>query len=135
MQITSATKTFLLIASFMMALGISIGAFGAHGLEPHLDAYGKEIYQKGVDYWFYNSLGLFAIAFMNFLIPTSSKIIKGFYFVLSGIFIFSFSLYALAITHIKILGAITPIGGTAMIIGWILCMIGIFKDLKPQNHN
>lgn len=130
MNITQNTRTFLIIASLMMALGISIGAFGAHGLKPYLDTYGLEIYNKGVDYWFYNSLGLFAIAFISYLAPTSSKITKGFYFVLAGTLIFSISLYALALTHIKILGAITPIGGTAMIIGWVLCIIAILKDTK-----
>jgi uncharacterized membrane protein YgdD (TMEM256/DUF423 family) len=130
MSISNTTKNFLTLASLMMALGIAIGAFGAHGLQPHLDEYGKEIYNKGVDYWFYNSLGLFAISFMNYLIPTSTKITKGFYFVLGGTLIFSISLYALALSHIKVLGAITPIGGTAMIIGWILCIIALVKDSK-----
>jgi len=114
----------------MMALGISIGAFGAHGLEPYLSEYGTTIYNKGVDYWFYNSLGLFGIAFMTHVAPSSSKIAKGFYFVLIGTLIFSGSLYALALTEIKILGAITPIGGSLMIIGWILCIVGIIKDAK-----
>ena len=130
MNIAANTKSFLIIASFMMALGISIGAFGAHGLEPYLSEYGTTIYHKGVDYWFYNSLGLFGIAFMTYLVPTSSKIVKGFYFVLIGIFIFSGSLYTLALTEMKILGAITPIGGSLMIIGWILCIVGIIKDVK-----
>lgn len=134
MNITQNTRTFLIIASLMMALGISIGAFGAHGLKPYLDTYGLEIYNKGVDYWFYNSLGLFAIAFISYLTPTSSKITKGFYFVLAGTLIFSISLYALALTHIKILGAITPIGGTAMIIGWVLCIIAILKDTKVTDR-
>ena len=51
----------------MMVLGVSIGAFGAHGLQPYLSEYGNTIYNKGVDYWFYNSLGLFGIAFMTIL--------------------------------------------------------------------
>ena len=131
MDITHNTRKFLIIASLMMALGISIGAFGAHGLKPYLDTYGLEIYNKGVDYWFYNSLGLFAIAFISYLVPSSSKITKGFYFVLAGTLIFSISLYLLALTQIKVLGAITPIGGTSMIIGWVLCIIGISQDTKP----
>ena len=130
MNITPNTKSFLIIASFMMALGISIGAFGAHGLEPYLSEYGNTIYNKGVDYWFYNSLGLFGIAFMTYLVPTSSKIVKGFYFVLTGTLIFSCSLYTLALTDIKLLGAITPIGGSLMIIGWVLCIVGIIKDTE-----
>lgn len=130
LDITANTKSFLIIASLMMALGISIGAFGTHGLQPYLSEYGSTIYHKGIDYWFYNSLGLFGIAFMTHLVPTSSKIVKGFYFVLTGTLIFSFSLYILALTEIKFLGVITPIGGSIMIIGWVLCIVGIIKDVK-----
>lgn len=129
----NTTKKFLIITTAMMALGISIGAFGAHGLQPYLDQYGNTIYNKGVNYWFYNTLGLFGVAFLNFLLPQSTKIIKGFYFIFAGTLIFSISLFILALTHIKWLGAITPIGGTAMIIGWVLCMVALFKDTKELN--
>jgi uncharacterized membrane protein YgdD (TMEM256/DUF423 family) len=117
---TTTIKHYLQIASLMMALGISIGAFGAHGLQSYLDEYGISIYNKATSYWFYNTLGLFAIAWIGFVLQDSSKIKWGYYFVLVGTFIFSCSLIILALTHIKWLGAITPIGGTAMIIGWIL---------------
>jgi len=124
------TKNFMVIASFMMALTIAIGAFGAHGLKPYLDEYSTEIYEKAVSYEFYNTLGLFFISFVSYLIPQSTKIVKSFYFVLLGTIIFSFSLYILALTKILWLGAITPIGGTFMIIGWILCGFAISKELK-----
>jgi len=123
--ITKNVRILLQIASFMMALNISIGAFGAHGLQPYLDEYGTIIYNKGVAYSFYNTLGLFAIAFMSYLLPNSTKLVKGYYFILAGILIFSFSLYILSLTKILWLGAITPIGGTAMIIGWILVFLGL----------
>ena len=135
MQITPQTKQILTTASLMMALGIGLGAFGAHGLKPYLDEYGTIIYNKGVAYWFYNTLGMFGIAFISSLAPASSKVIKGFYFIFAGTLIFSISLYILALSHIKWLGAITPIGGTAMIIGWALCMMGIMKDLKNLGIN
>jgi uncharacterized membrane protein YgdD (TMEM256/DUF423 family) len=127
MQLETYTIKYLKIASFMMALGIGIGAFGAHGLAPYLDEYGNIIYNKGTSYWFYNTAGLFAIAFMTYLFPKSTKLQKGFWFVIIGTFIFSISLFILALTHIKILGAITPIGGTAMIIGWVLVVLGLKK--------
>lgn len=130
MNITQQLKTFLMVASFMMALSISIGAFGAHGLKPYLDEYATTIYNKAVSYQFYNTLGLFAIAFISFLIPKSTKIIKAYYFVLTGTLIFSFSLYILALSKIMWLGAITPIGGTLMIVGWILVVVSINNDLK-----
>jgi len=123
-------RLFLLIASFMMVLNISIGAFGAHGLKPYLDEYSTLIYTKAVSYSFYNTLGLFAISFMLYIIPNSSKLKKAFYFVLSGTLIFSFSLYILALSKIMWLGAITPIGGSLMIIGWIFAFSAIYKDMK-----
>lgn len=114
----------------MMILNIAIGAFGAHGLKPYLDEYGTIIYNKGVAYSFYNSLGLFAVAFIYSIISTSTKIIKGYYFILIGTLIFSFSLYILSLTKIMWLGAITPIGGVCMIIGWVFVFIAVYKDLK-----
>jgi len=129
-MITQNTKNFMTIASFMMAFTIAIGAFGAHGLKPYLDEYSTDIYQKGVSYQFYNTLGLFFISFVSYLLPKSSKIKKSFYFILSGTLIFSFSLYILALSKIMWLGAITPIGGSLMIIGWILCGYCLIKELK-----
>jgi uncharacterized membrane protein YgdD (TMEM256/DUF423 family) len=132
-MITKNTKNFMVTASFMMALTIVIGAFGAHGLRPYLDEYSTEIYEKAVSYQFYNTLGLFFISFVSYLLPKFSKIKKAFYFILIGTLIFSFSLYILALTKIMWLGAITPIGGTCMIIGWILCGYCIIKDLEVNN--
>ena len=117
----------------MMVLNIAIGAFGAHGLKAYLDEYSLGIYNKAVSYSFYNTLGLFAIAFMTYIIPKSSKIVKAYYFVLSGTLIFSFSLYILALSKIMWLGAITPIGGSLMIIGWIIAIVAIVKDLGLDN--
>jgi len=133
MKITQNTKTFMVTASFMMALTIAIGAFGAHGLKPYLDQYSTTIYEKAVSYQFYNTLGLFFISFISYLLPKSAKIIKSFYFILIGTFIFSFSLYTLALTKIMWLGAITPIGGLLMIIGWILCGYSLVKELRVSS--
>ena len=129
-MINKNMKTFMVIASFMMALTIAIGAFGAHGLKPYLDEYSTDIYQKAVSYQFYNTLGLFFISFVSYLLPVSTKIKKAFYFILIGTLVFSCSLYILSLTKIMWLGAITPIGGSLMIIGWILCGYVIIKELK-----
>lgn len=123
-------RKFLLIASFMMVINIMIGAFGAHGLKPYLDDYGTIIYNKAVDYSFYNTLGLFAISFITTQIKDIKQIAIGYYFLSIGTLIFSFSLYILSLTKIFWLGAITPIGGTLMIIGWMFVFFGIYKNLK-----
>ena len=131
-MVSQKTKTFMVIASLMMALTIVIGAFGAHGLKPYLDEYSTDIYEKAVSYQFYNTLGLFFISFISYLLPRSTKIIKSFYFILIGTIIFSFSLYILALTKVMWFGAITPIGGSLMIIGWILTGYLIFKELQTD---
>ena len=109
-------RKFLLIASFMMVINIMIGAFGAHGLKPYLDDYGTIIYNKAVDYSFYNTLGLFVISFIATQIKDIKQIAIGY--------------YILSLTRIFWLGAITPIGGTLMIIGWMFVFFGIYKNLK-----
>lgn len=131
MRITAYTKNFLLIASLMMALAIAIGAFGAHGLKAHVDESLMKIYQTGVQYHFYNTLGLFAIAFLSTLLPQSKKILVSGYLIFLGTLIFSFSLYTLVLLKLSWLGAITPIGGTLMIIGWLLAAFSL-KDLNVE---
>jgi len=112
----------------MMALAIAIGAFGAHGLKSYLDQYGLDIYAKASSYEFYNTLGLFIIVFISTILKNNTLTIRAYYFVLIGMLIFSFSLYILAVTKIMWLGAITPIGGSLMIIGWLMLAYSIRKN-------
>ena len=124
------TRRFLIIASFMMALAIAIGAFGAHGLKAHVDESLLKIYHTGVEYHFYNTLGLFAIAFMSSLYPNSRKVVVAGYLIFIGTLIFAISLYALVLLKASYLGAITPIGGTLMIIGWLVAAFALLKESK-----
>ena len=128
MILNNKIKIFFAIASFMMALAIAFGAFGAHALKNILDEYFLKIYNTGVQYHFYNTLGLFAAAFIYALKPTSKKILISLWLIIIGMIIFSFSLYFLAILNMPILGAVTPIGGTLLIIAWLILAYGILKD-------
>ena len=128
MILNDKIKMFLAIASFMMALAISLGAFGAHGLKSILDEYMLKVYNTGIQYHFYNTLGLFIATFIYALKPQSRKINISLWLILIGMIIFSFSLYALTILNMPILGAITPIGGTLLIIAWLTLTYGILKD-------
>lgn len=97
---------------FIMALGIALGAFGAHGLKNIVSTEFLEIWKTAVFYQLIHGLGaLFALN------EKESKIAKIF---LIGAVFFSGSLYALVLSGIRTFGAITPIGGVAFIIGWIL---------------
>ncbi|QKE28284.1 DUF423 domain-containing membrane protein [Arcobacter acticola] len=128
MILNNKIKIFFAIASFMMALGIALGAFGAHALKSILDEYFLKIYNTGIQYHFYNTLGLFAATFIYALKPDSKKIFISLWLIIIGMIIFSFSLYFLAILNMPILGAITPIGGTLLIIAWLTLTYGILKD-------
>ena len=128
MILNNKIKIFLAIASFMMALGICLGAFGAHALKSILDEHMLKIYNTGVQYQFYNTLGLFISTFIYALKPDSKKVFISLILIVVGMCIFSFSLYFLTILSMPILGAITPIGGSLLIIGWLTLTYGIVKD-------
>lgn len=125
---TNNVKRLLTIASLMMALAIAIGAFGAHGLKAIVEPAMLKTYNTGVEYHFYNTLGLFAVAFIMHLKPESKRVVIASWLILLGMIIFSFSLYLLVVLNMPILGAITPIGGTLLIIAWIMIAISINKD-------
>lgn len=104
-----------------MALAVAMGAFGAHGLRSRLDAYSMSVYEKAVFYHFVHALGILAVAVLARVgAITASGQMRVAWLLLIGILIFSGSLYALAVTGARILGAITPIGGLAFIAAWAL---------------
>ena len=111
-------------ASIFMFLGVSLGAFGSHALRDKLSEHYMDVYKTAVMYHFIHALGLFVVAWLSAQFP-NPKINYAGMFLTSGILLFSGSLYALSITEIKPLGAITPIGGLCFLIGWSLLFIGI----------
>lgn len=112
-------KTFIVIGAVAMALGVILGAFGAHGLKNKLTPDLLAVYQTGVEYHLYHALGLILVGVLINQFPQVAGLHTGGWLLLAGIVIFSGSLYVLAISGIRWLGAITPIGGTAFIAGWL----------------
>jgi uncharacterized membrane protein YgdD (TMEM256/DUF423 family) len=103
-----------------MALAVALGAFGAHGLRSRLDVYSLSVYEKAVFYHFVHALGILCVAILaRTSIISASGANRAAGLLLLGILFFSGSLYALAVTGIRILGAVTPIGGIAFIAGWL----------------
>ncbi|RBQ29171.1 DUF423 domain-containing protein [Aliarcobacter vitoriensis] len=121
-------KRFLAFASFLLASAVALGAFGAHGLKSILDENMLKVYNTGVTYQFYNTFGLFIATFLYMLRPYARKILLSIYLITIGTLIFSISLYFLTILNIPVLGAITPIGGTLLIIGYLTLSYGILKS-------
>ena len=112
--------------SILCGLGVILGAFGAHGLRERLTPEMLVVFETGVRYHLIDGLGLLAIAWAASRWPDTYVNIAGYLFV-AGILIFSGSLYVLAITGIRWLGAITPIGGVCLIIGWGLLAVGVLR--------
>ncbi len=105
--------------SVVMAAGVMVGAFGAHGLRGRLDAYSMGIYERAVIYHFVHALGMLIVAILPRVGAVSASAASWVcLLLLAGIVIFCGSLYALAITGIRPLGAITPIGGLLFLVGW-----------------
>ena len=105
--------------AILLALAVMLGAFGAHGLRSRLDAYSMSVYEKAVFYHFVHSLGLLIVSVLSRIgaigSPASAWVCA---LLLAGVVIFSGSLYALAVTGIRMLGAITPLGGLSFIAAW-----------------
>jgi len=119
-------KLFLSLGAISGAFGVIIGAFGAHGLKNKLSVEMLTVYQTGVQYHFYHTFALLAVGLLALRFQSGLLTFSGWSF-LFGILIFSGSLYALSISGVKILGAITPIGGLFFIIGWVLLAVAVIK--------
>ena len=113
------TKIFLAIASIFGGLSVGTGAFASHALKDKLSERALEIFETAARYQMYHALALLLVALLINQTESSqpSLVIAGWAFII-GIFVFSGSLYALSLTNIKVLGAITPLGGLTFIIGW-----------------
>lgn len=110
-------KLFFILGSVFAAMGVGLGAFGAHALRTMLTPEDLAIFEVGVRYQMYHALGLFAVAWASTQWQAATVSVAGWAFVV-GIVIFSGSLYALVLSGQRWLGAITPIGGVAFILGW-----------------
>jgi uncharacterized membrane protein YgdD (TMEM256/DUF423 family) len=119
-------KIWFFLAALFGFLSVALGAFGAHSLKNILDEYGKSIYEKAVLYQMFHSMALFAVGVLQHLFKGISFSPAGFGFLI-GILLFSGSLYVLAITGLKWLGAITPIGGLGFLFGWAWLIFAISR--------
>lgn len=119
----------LLLGSVFMFVGVALGAFGAHGLQSVLTANGTvETYKTGVQYHLIHALALVLLAILADRLRDKKKVeLAGWLFAI-GILLFSGSLYVLAVSNVKILGAVTPLGGLCFLSGWALLAIAAVRE-------
>lgn len=118
-------RTFIFIGALMGFLGVGLGAFGAHGLKARISPDMLAVFETGVRYQMYHALALLVVGLLMPRLEGRAVVVAGWSFT-AGILIFSGSLYALALTGVTTLGAITPIGGVAFLAGWVALALAAF---------
>jgi uncharacterized membrane protein YgdD (TMEM256/DUF423 family) len=122
-------KLLLILTALSGFFSVALGAFGAHGLKTHVSEAMLSVYQTGVQYQMFHTLALLAVVSIIFKGVDSLWLKIASYSWLLGILLFSGSLYLLALTGIKWLGAITPLGGLLFLVGWLSLALATWKEL------
>jgi uncharacterized membrane protein YgdD (TMEM256/DUF423 family) len=113
------SRTLIFLAGILGFLGVAAGAFGTHALKDRLSPEMLAIFETGVRYHLIHVLALLGAAWVADRIPNNRPVWAGRLFMI-GILVFSGSLYILALTGVRWLGAVTPLGGVCLLMGWIL---------------
>lgn len=121
-------KALLIIAAVNAGLCVLLGAFGAHALKTRLTPELSDVWSTAAQYHFYHALGLLLIGLLALHWPASNLVKTSGWIMLAGLLLFSGSLYLLAFTGARWLGAITPVGGSLLIAAWLLLCIAIIRS-------
>lgn len=119
-------RIFFVIGSVSGLIGVGLGAFAAHALKARMDASLLATFEVGVRYQMYHALALLAVAWACTRWPSAVVTASGWLFIL-GTVLFSGSLYLLSLTGARWLGAVTPLGGAALLAGWACLAWGAWK--------
>lgn len=120
-------RIWLALGALNALLAVASGAFGAHGLKARVAAELLPIWETGARYHMYHALGLLAVGFLALHKPGTLVNASG-WALLAGIVVFSGSLYALTLSGVRALGAITPIGGVSFLVGWALFALAALRQ-------
>ncbi|MBE0501086.1 MAG: DUF423 domain-containing protein [Desulfuromonadales bacterium] len=121
-------KLFIILGSLNAFIGVGLGAFGAHGLKTKVTSQMLAVWETAVQYHLIHALGLLLIAIFCQLIPDSFLLRTSGWLLQIGIVLFSGSLYLLVLTGTKPIGIITPIGGIAFLVGWLLLAVTAWRQ-------
>ena len=119
-------KILLVLGALNSALAVILGAFGAHGLKSRVDESMLAVWSTASEYHFYHALAMLLCGLLARAFGASGMVTAG-WVLFAGTLVFSGSLYVLVLSGQKWIGAITPLGGTALIIGWLMLAWSLFK--------
>ena len=128
---SKTTKFYLCFGVFFSFLSVALGAFGAHALKPHLSTKMMAVFNTAVQYQMFHALALLVVGILLHSVVSTNLQAKqirlaGNLF-LVGLVLFCGSLYLLAITGVKILGAVTPFGGLAFVMAWLVLLYALYR--------
>jgi uncharacterized membrane protein YgdD (TMEM256/DUF423 family) len=130
MKDAAGARLFLTCAALAGAVAVVLGAFGAHALKAWLTPDMLAIYQTAVQYHFWHALALGLIGLLALHLPASGALRTAGWLMVVGLVVFSGSLYALALTGIRMLGAVTPFGGLAFIAAWLTLAWAVWRGVR-----
>lgn len=120
------SRKFMVIASVFGLTGVALGAFGAHTLRSEISSEMLSVFETGVRYQMYHTFALFIVGWALQSRPNRKISVAGWLFA-AGVVLFSASLYALAMSGIRILGFVTPVGGLLFLAGWLMLTLGFLE--------
>jgi len=123
----NSARILLAAGALLAALGVAMGAFGAHALRASLSAERMAVYQTAVQYHLWHALGLLLIGVLANQGPPSPMMNISGWLMLAGVVLFSGTLYALTLTGVRWLGMVTPVGGVALIAAWVMLAVAILR--------
>jgi uncharacterized membrane protein YgdD (TMEM256/DUF423 family) len=120
---------FAFLAAVLGGLAVALGAFGAHALQQRLTPDLLAIFETAVRYQMYHALALLGVALAAQRLPDSVLLYAAGWLFVAGTVVFSGTLYALVFSGVRALGAVTPIGGVALIAGWACLALACWRGL------
>ena len=121
-------KIFVLLGSLSAFLGVALGAFGAHGLKARVTPEMLSVWQTGVQYHLVHAIGLLLVGLLCQLLPDAALLRAAGWLLLLGTALFSGSLYMMVLSGVRGLGMITPLGGVAFLLGWLLLAAAVWRQ-------
>lgn len=122
-------KLFVFIGSLSAFFGVALGAFGAHGLKTRVAPEMLVTWNTGVLYHLIHALALLLIGVLCHLLPNANLARTAGWFIVAGTVLFSGSLYILVLSNVRAFGMITPLGGVAFLIGWLMLAMAAWRSI------